>query len=588
MNYKEVARQIPTEDRPIPNSQLSGIGNFLGLYGGEHIAATEFVIGATMATFGVRASDILIGLLIGNILATLTYALICAPIAVDTRLTLYTYLGKVLGKPLQKIYTFIWGLASIAMASAMVAVSASAVREIIGIKIQTHWYPTDIKYVVMVLILGAIVTIVAVNGFNAVAKFSSTCVPWMIIVFLAGFTVCVPELMQLYGVPNLHAAGGFMNLLNTYVWNGTVAAGQPRLSIYHVAAFAWMNNMAYHAGLNDMALFRFAKKRQYGYVTAIGMFIGHFFAWAAAGVMGATAAALLKTPIANLDSGAITAVTLGKVGLLAVIIAGWTTANPSIYRAALSFQSCFNVSSYKKMAYLVGGLMTLAACFPFMMNIMTIVSVIANIVPAAGAIVFTEHWIIPKLGGTRYWASYKGWKMNYAGLIAWLLALVFVGSMIFTHALHPYFLFLPAYLIAMVAYIILALAMGARGDYHKQAEEDQKVRDALKEVMAEDEKKENAPVKVPKHPAVVSVFKWISYVVIAAFGVFTCLVPTHFVSVAIYKSLSLWFTLVYFVFAALKVFFQYGNTKIDQNPTPKEEEEEEENTIIEDSAAVLE
>lgn len=577
MDYKARARQIPLEDRPIPENKLSGIGNFFGLYGGEHIAATEFVIGATMATFGVRAADIFIGLIIGNILATLTYALMCAPIAVDTRVTLYTYLGKVLGKPLQKIYTFIWGLASIAMASAMLTISASAVREVIGIKIQTEWYPTDIKFVFMVIILGAIVTIVAVNGFNAVAKFSSKCVPWMIIIFLAGFTVCMPELQQFYHAGDIHGFGGFMNFLNTYVWNGVVPKGQPRLSIYHVAAFAWMNNMAYHAGLNDMALFRYAKKKSYGFVTAYGMFLGHFFAWGAAGVMGATAAALLNTPIGALDSGAITAATLGKAGLLAVIIAGWTTANPSIYRAALSFQSCFDQPSYKKMAYVVGIVMTIAACFPWMSNIMTIVSIIATIVPAAGAVVWTEHWIIPKLGGTRYWAKFKGWKMNYAGLIAWLIALAFAAAMRFTGLLHAYFIFLPTYCIAIVAYIILALCMGARGDYHEQAEDDAKVQEALKEVMAEEDEEET--VSVSRFPTTAKVFRWLSYVVIAVFAVFTCLVPSNIVTVEMYKSRSMLITIIYFVLAALGVIFEYAFKKKEPADPQTLEEEEKEDEI---------
>ena len=32
---------------PVPKHRLHGPGHFLGLYGAEHVAATEFVIGAT-------------------------------------------------------------------------------------------------------------------------------------------------------------------------------------------------------------------------------------------------------------------------------------------------------------------------------------------------------------------------------------------------------------------------------------------------------------------------------------------------------------------------------------------------------------
>ena len=83
------ARAVPPEERPVPTARLSSLGAFLGIYGGEHIAATEFVIGALLVTWGVRASELLLGLVVGNFLATLMYAVVCAPIAVDTRLSLF-------------------------------------------------------------------------------------------------------------------------------------------------------------------------------------------------------------------------------------------------------------------------------------------------------------------------------------------------------------------------------------------------------------------------------------------------------------------------------------------------------------------
>ncbi len=558
--YQKKAAAIPMEDRPIPRREISGLGNFFGIYGGEHIAATEFVIGATMVTWGVKASDILLGLIIGNILATLTYAFICAPIAVDTRTTLYSHMKKVLGPVIQKIYNVIWGLASIAMAASMLTVSASSLREIFHIRLQTHWYPTDIKYVAIVIILGIIVTVVAANGFNAVAKFSSVCVPWMIIVFLGGFCVVVPELIQVTGAAPIHNFHGFMNLMNTYVWNGTPVGGGPRLNIFHVIGFTWMCNLAYHGGCNDMAMFRYAKKSSYGFVTAYGMFIGHFFAWASAGIMGATAAIILNKSLLVLDSGAITNAVMGITGLIAVVVAGWTTANPNLYRAALSYETIFDKLGTKKLTYIIGAITTVIACFPAASKITVIVNVIVLVVPAIGAIVFAEHWIIPKLGGTRYWSTYKGWKVNWAGLITWVISLLFVLVMTLTHAIHSYFLFLPNYLLAMVLYVVLALAMGARNDYTEQKAEDEKVQEALDELV-------NAPIEgdkyedVPKHKAIRNTVAWISYAILAAFAVVTILVAPGVISVAAWKVISAWITLGYFVFGGLKAFFTYGNTK---------------------------
>lgn len=241
----------------------------------------------------------------------------------DTRVTLYSYLGKVLGKPMQKVYNFIWGIASIAMAASMLTVSASAVREVFHIKIQTEWYPTDIKFILVVVILGIIVTLVAANGFNAVSKFSSICAPWMMATFLAGIFVVLPQLLEVTG-GQIHTFSDFMNLLNTSIWTGEVLEGGQKLTIFHVIGFAWMCNLAYHGGLNDMALFRYAPNSKYGFITAYGMFVGHFFAWISAGIMGATASVLLGKSISELDSGAIT----------------------SIYRASLAFQSVFNCKNF--------------------------------------------------------------------------------------------------------------------------------------------------------------------------------------------------------------------------------------------------
>lgn len=547
-DYREMARRIPIEDRPISNKKLSGLGNFFGLYGGEHIAATEFVIGATLVTWGVSATNIFIGLLIGNLLATLTYALVCAPIAVDTRLTLYSYLNKVLGPYMQKVYNFIWGLASIAMAASMLTVSASAVREIFNVPLQTNWYPTSITFILIVLVLGVIVTVVAANGFDAVAKFASVSAPWMILVFFVGALLSLPTLFSAAGTQGIHSFGDFMNLMNATVWTGTPLPGNPQLGLPHVIAFAWMCNLAYHGGLNDMSLFRFARKSTYGYVSGVGMYIGHFFAWGCAGIMGAAASIMLGKSLLVLDSGAVTNAVVGGMGLLAVIFAGWTTANPSIYRAGLAFQTIFNVD-LKKLTYAVGIIMTIAATFPITANVMTIVNIIVLVVPSIGAIAITEHWILPKLGATRYWSMYRKDQVNKAALIAWLISLAFVVIMTMTNLIHSYFLFLPTYLLAIAAYAILALSMGAKEDYSSEVLEEEKIQAALLQVIQEEEKDivDNRQTKVPK---LARMLQGTSFIFLAAILIVTILRFIGSMDDQTFRTVSLLLTLLYFVFGA--------------------------------------
>lgn len=559
LSAKEIAKSIPIEDRPISKKNLSGIGNFLGLYGGEHIAATEFVIGATLVTLGTKASDIFIGLIIGNILAMLTYTLLCAPIAVDTKLTLYSYLKKVAGPYVQKVYNVVWGLASIAMAASMLTVSASAVREVFGVANQTLWYPTSIKFVLIVIVLGTIVTLVAANGFDAVAKFSSVCAPWMIVVFFAGALVSLPQLIEATGFSQVNSLSDFISLANTHIWNGQVVEGGQKLGVAHVVGFAWMCNLAYHGGLNDMALFRYAKDYKYGLVSAVGMFIGHFFAWISAGIMGATASIVLGQSLSTLDSGAVTNVALGGMGLLAVIVAGWTTANPSIYRASLAFQTVFSKLNIKKLTYIVGLIMTIAACFPITANIMVIVNIIVLIVPAIGSIALTEHWIFPRIGYTRYWSSYKNMKINYAALLAWGISLVFVATCTIFNVMHSYFLWLPTYILASVSYIVLAGLMGAKEDYTNEVKFDKEVQSELIKIVDKEADKETSNIELDKTLSTYKLHKFIqllSYSILVIIAAMSIPASNGNLNVNIFKTYAFILTLIYFITGSVSIYLK--------------------------------
>ena len=455
------AAQIPAEERPVPASRLSGLGDFLGIYGGEHIAATEFVIGALLVTWGVRAKELLLGLVVGNLLATCMYAFCTAPIAVDTRLSLFAYLRKTTGPWFQRVYNVAWGVTSIFYAAAMTAIASTSLKEVFGLPVQLEWYPTSAGSVALTLGLAAVTVFVAAYGFKGVARFSSICAPWMIVMFFCGAAVSLPTLCRVTGFGAVGGAGDLLRLLETHVFTGHVPAGQPHLTWMHVAAFAWMCNLAYHAGLTDMSIFRYAKRRSYGWVGIYGMFVGHFFAWTCAGIMGATAAALAGKELAQLDSGAVAGTVLGWTGLLAVVAAGWTTATPNIYRAALSFATFAPRASLRRLSFAVGAVIAVCACFPAMMRIDKLVNAVVLVLPSVGAICLVEHWLFPRIGFVRYWNLYRGRKVNPAALAAWLVSTVFVVVALSGEWMHPFFLFLPTFLIAGIAYVAFAGLWGA-------------------------------------------------------------------------------------------------------------------------------
>jgi len=164
---------METEQQPVPDSRLMGWKYFAGIFGSEHVAATEFVFGATFVSLGARASDVLIGLLIGNLLATLSWTLLTAPLATQTRLSLYTYLGRIAGKPLTRLYNWANVVVFVVIAAAMITVSAAAVRHLVGVPAQVGWYPTDLRFVLVCLAVATVVVGVVLYGFTGLAKFSN-------------------------------------------------------------------------------------------------------------------------------------------------------------------------------------------------------------------------------------------------------------------------------------------------------------------------------------------------------------------------------------------------------------------------------
>src|SRR3990172_5619413 len=71
---------------------------------------------------GWKAVDVLLGLFIGNLLAVLSWAFICAPIAVKTRLTQYWQLRKLGGPWLTVAYSAVFGVILCVLAGAMLRV----------------------------------------------------------------------------------------------------------------------------------------------------------------------------------------------------------------------------------------------------------------------------------------------------------------------------------------------------------------------------------------------------------------------------------------------------------------------------------
>ncbi len=499
MNNKSIKNfaHIDEEQLPIARHKLHGGKHFAGLYAGEHVAATEFVIGATFVALGASTRDILLGLLIGNILAVLSWTFLTSPIAVKTKLSLYTYLNKIAGDSMTKLYNWANALIFTVISAAMITVSSSAVRFLFDIPAQLNWYSTNIWFILIVVAVGIIVIFIAIYGFNTVADFSSICAPWLFVLFVAGALALLPALAHsVIGSTSIADFAQFIHIGDISIWKGVTDTGESGIGLLEVIGFAWAANTITHFGLIDMAIFRYAKKASYGLYSSFGMLFGHYIAWIAAGIMGAGAAVLLKQPVASLDPGDVAYYALGASGFVIVIIAGLTTANANLYRAGLAAQAIFKNHSRKKTTLVVGVFTVITACFPFVFSkMLPLLTYAGLLVVPVGGIVFAEHFLFPKIGLTRYWVYYKKMVTSKPAIIAWIAGLVLGFGLNALDVMSFYYLFIPTWLFIVVLYTMLAKVSGAAEDYTEEIEQEKQLQADILEWQEEQAKNEPIPVK---------------------------------------------------------------------------------------------
>lgn len=489
--------EMKQEQLPVPQHKLHGWTHFVGLYAGEHVAATEFVIGATFVALGATTTDILIGLLIGNILAILSWTLITAPIAVQTRLSLYTYLHKIAGDSMTDLYNWANVLIFSVISAAMITVSCTAVRLLFNIPAQLQWYPTDPFFVLIVMAVGMIVVFVAMYGFSAVAEFSGLCGPWLVVMFVSGALVLFPALAaSVLGRTTLTGFQDFITIGDHSIWTGTNSSGEPGIGLLEVIGFAWAANTITHFGLIDMALLRYAKHSIYGLCTSAGMLFGHYVAWIASGIMGAGTAVLLKSTIVELDPGDVAYQALGLSGYVIVIIAGWTTANANLYRAGLAAQAIFYKHSRKAVTLTVGCITVVIACFPFVFGqMLPLLTYAGLLVVPVGGIVFAEHVVFPRIGFTRYWAKYRKLTHSTPAIASWAAGLIFGFGLNAAQVMSFYYLFLPTWLFTIVLYTLLAKFYGAAECYPEEVAAEQQLNEAIHKFQQQQGLAEGEPVK---------------------------------------------------------------------------------------------
>jgi len=151
---------------------------------------------------------------------------------------------------------------------------------------------------------------------------------------------------------------------------------------------------------------------------------------------------------------------IGVFGILAVIIAGWTTANPTIYRAGLAFQAIIPKASTFWTTILAGAVATIAGLFPaFAMKLLGFVALYGFILAPVGAIIVAEHFFADRFGILNEYAAKAKINFNWAVLLAWGISFGVFYMISVTQGVFLSFLTLPAWICCGALFLLFSRYM---------------------------------------------------------------------------------------------------------------------------------
>ena len=140
-----------------------------------------------------------------------------------------------------------------------------------------------------------------------------------------------------------------------------------------------------------------------------------------------------------------------------MVLAGWTTANPTIYRAGLAFQAVLPKTSTFWVTIIAGAVATIAGLFPaFAMKLLDFVALYGFILAPVGAVIVFEHFFAEKMGVITNYAEKSNISFNRAVLFAWAISfgLFYFISLQFDVFLS--FVTLPAWLLCGVLFLVIS------------------------------------------------------------------------------------------------------------------------------------
>uniref|UniRef100_A0A0G4I1X5 Uncharacterized protein n=1 Tax=Chromera velia CCMP2878 TaxID=1169474 RepID=A0A0G4I1X5_9ALVE len=454
------------EREPVPPSAFKSWWSFAALFSSRHIAAPEFTIGPLFIIHGASALDAFIGLMVGSILATLSWRFLCAPVAVKKRLTLYYTLERIAGRRFLWAYNVVSAIAFAVIAGAMFSVSASAVGALLQVPMPglNDVLPSTWEWVVTCAVVGAVTSLVAAFGYGIVSLFAMVVTPYIyVVVALAGVNVI--------RLLSIDSAAEFWDVASRVVWTGTNTEGFAKFGLAHCICFAWFADLFLHVGQGDLSVLRFAKDANASWTSSLGMILGHYVTWLIAGMMYAVQ---VQSDPENtgIAAGPMAERVVGIPGLVLILFAGWSTANPLLYAAGLAVQSLFPKTPTWAVTLGVGGIATVAGLFPGLLSrLLSVFAFFGLILMPVGVAIFCDTFVLPRMRLDEEYSAQRDGKHNLAMSVTWGITNLILVPLVAANVLEVFFAPFPSAALSAGLYIGLSRYLQRREGQKNEAKE---------------------------------------------------------------------------------------------------------------------
>lgn len=369
----------------------------------------SMMAGGTLG-LGLNLSNFIIAVILGNLFLAI-YTGILAHIGQQTRLNFDLLSRKAFGYNGSKIASLLVGLTQLGWFGVGVAMFAIPVSKLYGIN--TY---------LLVVILGALMTLTSIKGIKALSLFGSIAVP---LITLLGFYSMYLSIRNVGGLNHLFAevpaqpltlTAALSIVIGNFISGGTSTPNFTRFAISNKSAI-WS--------------------------TVIAFFIGNILMF----TFGATGAAAFGTPDI-FDVLILQGLTLPAILSLGFNI--WSTNNNALYTSGLSISNATRLPM-KWMTLLSGMIATLLAVFLYD-NFTSYLSLLGSMIPPVGAVIIIDYFT----NRMHYDTMETTIKWNWNAIIAVLLGIVL--GLVITVGITP----INSLIASGIIYIILQSVNGGK------------------------------------------------------------------------------------------------------------------------------